>query len=63
MVLWEFLPVVLVVVAVVALLVVRKSFRFPKSFEETRKSREVIIKQKRKKEEMEKVQQSLYDEE
>lgn len=59
----ELVPVFVAVVIVIALVVFKMSFRFPKSYDETRQSRELIVKQKRKKEEMEKLHNSMYDDE
>lgn len=63
MVIMEFLPAVVAVLFVIALFVIRKAFRLPKSFDETRESRDLIIKQKKKKEELEKMQNNLFGDE
>lgn len=59
----EYIPVFLVLVVLAGLFVVVKSFTLPKSFDETGKSRDYIIKQKKKKEELEKLQNNLFEDE
>lgn len=59
----EYVPLILIVIVLVGVFVVVKSFTLPKSFDETRRSRDYIVKQKKKKEELEKMQNNLYEDE
>lgn len=62
-VLVELLPVFIVLACLVGIIIVVKAFKLPKNYHEIKNTRELIIKQKKKKAELEKLQSSMYDEE
>lgn len=58
----DILPLIILLLVFLGLYLATRTFSLPKSFKETKESRELIVKQRKKKEELEKLQSKLYDE-